>query len=187
MFGNGATPRATARRFESCVRSAVTRRAYSATAPSIEAESQEPALSWLTRADVDGEDRAACSFDAADDLGLNGERANEPVEVRDDDDVGLPRFDHLDRAAQSVALLERGAAGHVQFFDRVDELEPVALASGPDTLGLLGRITNCSPSRSPTRETRTTPMARLREDALVEEGKPHRTSSWSAIQVRRSL
>ena len=54
-------------------------------------------------------------------------------------DVGLPRLDELDRAPEPGPLRERRAAADVELLERLDELEPVALAGGPDTLGLFGR------------------------------------------------
>ena len=116
-----------------------TRRSYSATSPSIVDDSHRAGGVGADLPDVDREDRAAGPLDPLDDLGLHGERPDEPVEVRDDDHVGLARLDELDGAAQPVALRERRAAGDVQLLDRVDELEPVALADRPDTLGLLAR------------------------------------------------
>ena len=140
MFGNGGTPRATARRFASCVRSAVTRRWYSATAPSIVAESHRAGACRRgpRRRRRRGSAPPACSTRSTTSR-CTAQRADEPVEVGDDDDVGLAGLDQLDRAPQAGPLRERRAAGDVELLDRLDELEPVALARGADTLGLLGR------------------------------------------------
>jgi len=88
---------------------------------------------------VNGEDRAAGCLDPLDDLRLNRERPHQAVEVRDDDDVGLPLLDELDGATQPVTLRERRPARHVQLLDRVHEPQPVALHDRPDTLDLLFR------------------------------------------------
>ena len=85
---------------------------------------------------VHREDRAAGLLDPFHDLGLHGERPDEPVEVRDDDDVRLARLDELDGATEARALRERRAAGDVELLDRVDERQPVALCDRLDTLGL---------------------------------------------------
>jgi hypothetical protein len=90
-------------------------------------------------ADVDGEDRATRALDPLDDLGLDAERADEPVEVRDHDDVGIAGLDHLDRAAKAGTLLERGAAGDVELFQCLDEVKAVTLAGCRDTLTLFTR------------------------------------------------
>jgi hypothetical protein len=78
-------------------------------------------------------------FDPLDDLPLDGKGANEPVEEGDDDDVRVPRLDHLDRSTEARALRERHPARHVQRLDCVHEREAVSLASGSDTLRLLRR------------------------------------------------
>jgi hypothetical protein len=64
-------------------------------------------------ADVDGEVRAARSFDAADDFRLDAERTHEPIQVGDNNNVGLPRFDELDGTSQSRTARERGATRHI--------------------------------------------------------------------------
>ncbi len=161
---NVGRPSAIARRFASCVRSAVTRRWYSD--DRAQHRPREPLAGAAVRdlPDVDGEDRAAGPLDALDDLGLNRERADEPVEVGDDDDVRLASLDHLDGAAEAGALRERRTAGHVELLERVDQLEPVALAGRGDTLALLGGDTASSPSLL----TRTMPTARRRRATMVD-------------------
>lgn len=52
--------------------------------------------------DIDGEDRAARGLDPRDDLGLYGERPDEPVKVGDDDDFGLPCLDSNTSSSSSV-------------------------------------------------------------------------------------
>ena len=110
-------------------------------------------------ADVDGEDRAAGPLDPFDDLGLDGERADKPVEVGDDDHVRLASFDHLDGAAEPGRGSERCPTGDVELLEGVDQLEPVAL----QVEAIRSRCSageRTSPSRSPTLLTRTMPMAR---------------------------
>src|SRR5262249_49365183 len=102
---------------------------------------REPARSSIGAylADVDGDDRATRLLDPLDHLALDGERPDEPVEVGDDDHVGLAGLDALDRLAQAVTPLERGTAGDVRLVERRDERQPVASAGLLDTLGLLAR------------------------------------------------
>ena len=120
------------------MRSAVTRRWYSATAPSIVPESQWPARAVRDLADVDGEDRAAGVLDAVDDLGLYRERADEPVEVGDDDDVRVAGLDELDGAAEAVTR-SSGAPPETSSSSSVSmRSSAVALAGRGDTLALLG-------------------------------------------------
>jgi hypothetical protein len=76
--------------------------------------------------DVDGEDCPACMLDPLDDFGMDGERADEPVEVGDDDNVGAAFLDHLDGAADAGAPSERSAAAHVELLKDLEQLEPVA-------------------------------------------------------------
>ena len=70
---------------------------------------------------------------------LDLEAANETVEVRHDKDVRLTSLHELDSSSKAGPLRERRASRYVQFLDRVHELQPVSLAGGPDTLGLLRR------------------------------------------------
>jgi peroxiredoxin Q/BCP len=123
-------------------------------------------------ADVDGEDLPAI-LDTLDDLGLNREAADEPVEVRHDDDVRLTALDELDRPTEAGALREWRTTRHVELFERVDEMNPSRFATAAIRSLCSCGDTNRSPSRSPTRETRTTPTARRTEDRLpAEEGRP---------------
>ena len=172
-FGNGGTPRVTARRFASAVRSDVDAAVVLGDHP--EHRRGEP-LRRGVRADlphVDREDRAAGLLDPLDDLGLHGKRADETIEVRDHDDLGLACLDHLDGAA------EPGDAS--QAAPRRRRRAPRWCRPASSRRARTARIrsicsfgdTNRSPSRSPTRETRTTPTARRTEAALpVEEGRP---------------
>ena len=61
---------------------------------------------------------------------------------------------HTDRCSR-----ERSPARHVQLGDNVDQLEALALALGLDALALLIGLVKPSPSRPPTRDTRTMPIA----------------------------
>jgi hypothetical protein len=61
------------------------------------------------------------ALDPLDDLALCGERADEPIEVRDDHDLGLAGLDQLDRLAEPVATLERRSAGDVGLVAGGDE------------------------------------------------------------------
>ena len=121
---------------------------------------------------VHGEDRAARSLDPLDHLALHRKRAHEPVEVSDHDHVHLARLDKLHRLSQPVAAFERRSARDVRLLKSLGEFEPVALTREGDTLALFSGDANRSPSRSPTRETRTMPTARREETGVVEEGKP---------------
>jgi hypothetical protein len=89
-------------------------------------------------ADVNGEDRPASALDTIDDLGLDGERADEAVEVRDHDDVRAALLDELDGPPEAGALGKRRATLDVQLVEDVDEREPVTVAGRGDTLALLG-------------------------------------------------
>ncbi len=51
------------------------------------------------RADVYRHDRSPCSLDAADHFRLDGERANQAIEVRDDD--------HVDLSASTISTARR--------------------------------------------------------------------------------
>ena len=72
-------------------------------------------------AHVHGEHLAARPLDAGDELVLHPQRAHQPVEVGGDDHLGLAGLDGLDGPPQARAPLERGAAGHVQFLDRLQQ------------------------------------------------------------------
>ena len=76
---------------------------------------------------------------APDHLALDSERADETIEVGDDDHAGFACLQHRDCTAHARTAIEWRTAGDVRLLQRVDELEPVALAGGPDTLSLLGR------------------------------------------------
>jgi hypothetical protein len=79
-------------------------------------------------ADVDGEDPAAGLLDSVDDFRLDLERADESVEVGDDDHVRLASLDHVDGAGEPGPLGERSAAADVELLERVEERQPVACA-----------------------------------------------------------
>lgn len=55
-----------------------------------------------------------------------------------DKDVRAATLDELHRPAEPVAALARSAAADVELLNDLDELEAVSLASGSDTLALLG-------------------------------------------------
>ena len=89
--GTAARRAATARRFASAVRSLVDAAGVLGDGPSIVDESHLPAVSARTSPTSTARIAPpACSI-ALDDLGLHGERPDEPIEVGDDDDVGLAR------------------------------------------------------------------------------------------------
>jgi hypothetical protein len=104
-------------------------------------------------ADVDGKDPAASALDALDNLGLDGERTNESIEIGDDDDVGIAPLDHLDAAAEAGTLGERRTARDVELLEDVDELESVAGAGRGDTLALLGRRDSVLPGPRDANDT----------------------------------
>jgi hypothetical protein len=88
-------------------------------------------------ADVEREHASARGLDALQDFSLYDERADEPVEVRDDEDGRLAALDSLDGLAESRALRERSPAAHVLLFEHADEREPLALAVLADPRDLL--------------------------------------------------
>lgn len=90
-------------------------------------------------ADVDGAHLASGILDPADDLALHAQRPDQAVEVGDDQDVGVAGLDRLDGAQQANAVLERRAAAYVQLVDRLDQLEPGAVAGRGDSVALLAR------------------------------------------------
>ena len=90
-------------------------------------------------ADVDGDDRAARTLAPLQDLACTRERPDQPVEVGDDQHVGLAVLDQLDRPQQTVPTLQRRAARTFDFAERLDELQLVALARLLDPLPLLVR------------------------------------------------
>ena len=122
-------------------------------------------------ADVDGEDRAARPLDALDDLGLDGERADEPVEVRDDDDVGLAASTISTARREPGTLVERRAAGHVELLERVDELR-ARRARRPRRYARAAR--RVRRRRRPVAERRRGRRRRrdAREATMVAEGEP---------------
>src|SRR5262249_32832680 len=89
-------------------------------------------------ADVDGKDGAAGCLDTRDNLGLDAERADESIEVGDNDHISLASLHEFDGPAEARPFLEWRPARNVELLDRVNELEPVTLARRTDTLGLLG-------------------------------------------------
>jgi len=79
----------------------------------------------------------------------------------------------LDRTAQTDPALERGPARDVQLLDHLDKLETIVGAGASDTLGLLRWRHKPLALALPNRDTRTTPTARRKEEALVvREGEP---------------
>ena len=137
------------------------------------AESQRRGRVRADLTDVDRDYPAAGRLDPLDDFALHRQGTHEPVEVGDDDDVRLAGLDHLDRAPEPSTLRERSAAADVELLDRLDELR-ARRARRPSRIrsACSDGQTNRSPSRSPTRETRTTPTARREEVRLVVEGEP---------------
>jgi len=87
-------------------------------------------------ADVHGHNLAADGLDALDDLGLGAELSEEPVEVAGDVDLSATCLDGGDRLAESWALVQGLAAGHVQLLVDLDRRQPLALARGLDALAL---------------------------------------------------
>ena len=78
---------------------------------------------------VEREDLAAGRLDPLDHLELHLQRPHEPVEVGDDDVVGLTGLDHLDGLEQAGALDERALAGDVDLAEVRDE--PLACVLRP--------------------------------------------------------
>ncbi len=78
---------------------------------------------------VQREDLATGLLDPLDHLELHLQRAHEPVEVGDDDVVGLTGLDHLDGLEQAGALGERALARDVDLAEVRDE--PLAALSRP--------------------------------------------------------
>lgn len=72
-------------------------------------------------------------------LKLDGHAAEQPVEERHNDGVGLPRFDAVKRGRKARAILERCAPGHVEFFNDLEELDAVVSAPCGDPVGLFDR------------------------------------------------
>lgn len=88
---------------------------------------------------VHGEDRSARPLNTFDNLCLHAERAHEPIQIGDDDNVSLPVLDELDGVAESWTLSEGSSARYVELFEHLDELEAVALAGCTDAVALLSR------------------------------------------------
>src|SRR5439155_819447 len=78
------------------------------------------------RAEVEGRDLSPGVLDAVHELVLDGDRAHEPVEVRDQDHVGAAGLDGLDGGEEAAALGKRAAAGDVPLLVQRDELEAFA-------------------------------------------------------------
>lgn len=85
------------------------------------------------------EQLAARRLDASDDLALDPQRPEQPVEVGDDDDARLTVLDRLDRSAQPFASIQRHPAGDVDLLMDCEQLPSLTLAVGSDTIPLLGR------------------------------------------------
>ncbi len=135
--GTAARRASTARRFASAVRSAVTRRWYSATSPSI-VDGQPPGRP-CPRAPRRRRRRGSRRrpLDPLDDLVLHGERADEPVEVRDDDHVGVAASTSS-TARRSPGGCASGVPPDTSSSSIVStSFKPVALRDRLDTLALL--------------------------------------------------
>jgi hypothetical protein len=82
---------------------------------------------------VDRVDLTARPLDALDHLELHLQGAHQPIEVRNDDVIGLTGLHHLDRPQKPRPPRERKLATHIDLLERVDD--PVALVFAP-RLGL---------------------------------------------------
>jgi hypothetical protein len=95
------------------------------------------------------------------------------LQVGDDDDVGLPSFDELHGASEARTTLGRRTAPDTSRSSIVSmRVSPSRSHAARIRSACSDGETNRSLSRPPTRETRTTPMARFEEGLAIEEGKP---------------
>ena len=65
--------------------------------------------------------------------------AHEPVEERDNHDVGFAGLHHLDRAAQTWTLRRRCTTRHIERVGRLDKVQPIAVACLRDAVALIAR------------------------------------------------
>ena len=77
--------------------------------------------------------------DPVKNLKLDGHGPEQPVEERNNKGVGLPGFDPVKRGTKARAILQRCATGHIEFFNDLEELNPVVTAPCGDPVGLFYR------------------------------------------------
>ena len=91
---------------------------------------------------VQREHLAAGLLDSLDHLELHLQRADQTVEVRDENMVGFIGLDHLDRGGQAETLGQRQPAADVDLAKRLGD-DPLAPRLGPPLGGVrlhLGRV-----------------------------------------------
>jgi hypothetical protein len=87
-------------------------------------------------ADVRRDDASAGLLDALQQDRLHVKAAYQPVEVGDDEYLGVARFDLGERGGQSGPLVERLAAAYVDLFEDAREVESFAFAQASDPVAL---------------------------------------------------